>query len=257
MRLEELNHLHLEDIKNENHPSAFFETKEYKVLILRFFNGKKHKLDVFSLGFVIDQNHNFFYFDKKNGILKKISLKEFYIFVDDMIDDGVTYLDQLIKKTEDLEESIFENPNTMKNWFELKKQIARIERLLIHILKIEEQFYKKMSILEDDPNLQAGFEDIDEHLNRALRASQATNLKLDHIFNLRNALVGEKTNRVIYLLTVISAVFLPLNLLVGFFGMNTGGLYLSEDPNGTMIVAGILSMLVLSMSLLFMKKRWI
>jgi len=40
MELEALNSLHIEDIKNENHPSAFFETEEYKVLIFRFFRDK-------------------------------------------------------------------------------------------------------------------------------------------------------------------------------------------------------------------------
>ena len=257
MTLEDLNPLHLEDIKNEIHPSAFFEAKNYKILILRYFNGKDNTLEVFSLSFVINHKFDFFYFNKKENSLKKLSLKEFYIFIDDMIDNGTEYLNHLVKKTEDLEESIFENIGTMKNWFELKKQITRIERLLIHMLKIEEQFYAGIKILEEDTHLKAGFEDIDEHLSRTLRTSQATNLKLDHIYNLRNALMSEKTNRVMYLLTIISAIFLPLNLLVGFFGMNTDGLYFSGNPNGTVIVTSILGITIVLMSLLFMKKRWL
>ncbi|MDD2697173.1 MAG: CorA family divalent cation transporter [Arcobacteraceae bacterium] len=257
MHLEDINPLHLEDIKNENHPSAFFEAKEYKVLILRYFEEKENNLNVFSLSFLINEKYDFFYFNKEDGSIKKFSLKEFYIFVDDMIDNGTKYLNHLVKKTEDLEESIFENTDTMKHWFELKKQITRIERILIHILKIEEQFYDSIKIIKEDVNLKTGFEDIDEHLNRSLRISQANNLKLDHIYNIRNALMNEKTNSVMYILTVISAIFLPLNLLVGFFGMNTDGLYFSGNPNGTIIVTTILGTTILLMSLLFMKKRWL
>jgi magnesium transporter len=42
-----------------------------------------------------------------------------------------------------------------------------------------------------------------------------------------------------YLLTVISAIFLPLTLVTGIFGMNTGGLPFTDDPNGTLKVLGL------------------
>jgi len=257
MTLEQMNPLHIEDIQNENHPSVFFEAQNYKVLILRYFEEKDGRLNVFSLSFLINQEYEFFYFDKPKNVAQKLTLREFYIFIDNMIDNGSTYLNQLVKRTEELEESIFENTDTMKSWFELKKQTTRIERILIHILKIEEQFYNSIKILKEDTHLKTGFEDIDEHLNRSLRISQANNLKLDQIYNIRNALMNEKTNSVMYILTVISAIFLPLNLLVGFFGMNTDGLYFSGNPNGTIIVTTILGTTILLMSLLFMKKRWL
>ncbi|OYZ64605.1 MAG: hypothetical protein B7Y17_03670 [Sulfuricurvum sp. 24-42-5] len=40
-------------------------------------------------------------------------------------------------------------------------------------------------------------------------------------------------NRSIYILTIVSIVFLPLNLVVGFFGMNTGGLPFQDSTMGT------------------------
>ncbi len=257
MRIEDIDPLHLEDIKNENHPSALFETPEYKVLILRYFDGEGSNIKVFSLSFLINHQYEFFYFNKEDESIKKLSVKEFYLFIDGTIDNGTEYLNQLVKKTDDLEESIFENIDTMKNWFELKKQMTRIERILVHILKIKEQFYNSMPKIKEDPKLKNGFEDIDEHLNRTFRISQATNLKLDHIYSIRSALVNEKTTKVMYTLTIISAIFLPLNLLVGFFGMNTQGLYFSSDPNGTVIVTFILAITIFLMSLLFMKKRWL
>lgn len=257
MELEALNSLHIEDIKNENHPSAFFETEEYKVLIFRFFRENKSNIDVFSLSFLINNHQEIFYFNKETNLMTKLSPVEFYQFIDTIIDEGIEYLNSLIKRIEEMEESIFENADSIKNWFELKKQMTRIERILSHILKIEEQFFDKFNVFKKNNNLKAGFEDIDEHLNRALRTTQANSLKLDHIYNIRTALMNEKTNSVMYILTVISAIFLPLNLLVGFFGMNTDGLYFSGNPNGTIIVTTILGTTILLMSLFFMKKRWL
>ncbi len=257
MKITDLNQLHIEDIKNKEHPSAFFETKDYKVLIFRFFKEKNTAINVFSLSFLIDNNHQIFYFNKKDSSITLLKIDEFYTFIDNIIDDGVDYLNYLVKRIEDLEESIFENIDTMKNWFELKKQITRIERILTHVLKIEEQFFNNNLILKESLELKAGFEDIDEHLNRALRTAQANSLKLDQIYNLRTALMNEKTNKVMYSLTIISAIFLPLNLLVGFFGMNTDGLYFSGNPNGTFIVTFILVGTIALMATLFMRKRWL
>jgi magnesium transporter len=50
-------------------------------------------------------------------------------------------------------------------------------------------------------------------------------------------------NRNIYYLTILSGIFLPLTLVTGFFGMNTGGLPFTESPNGTLYVIVISAIL--------------
>jgi magnesium transporter len=61
-------------------------------------------------------------------------------------------------------------------------------------------------------------------------------------------------NRSIYLLTIVSAVFLPLNLVVGFFGMNTGSLPFTAD-GGTYAVVMILSSISLISGLFLLYRR--
>lgn len=60
--------------------------------------------------------------------------------------------------------------------------------------------------------------------------------RLDGLYNLISSIKSEKTNKNIYILSIISTIVLPLNLIVGFFGMNTGGLFLSQNPYGTVVV---------------------
>ena len=47
-------------------------------------------------------------------------------------------------------------------------------------------------------------------------------------------------NRTIYLLTILSGIFLPLNLIVGYFGINTQGLPFAHLPNGSFIVGSLM-----------------
>jgi len=44
--------------------------------------------------------------------------------------------------------------------------------------------------------------------------------------------LGEATNRNLYLLSILTTVLLPINLITGIFGMNTGGLPWSQDSFG-------------------------
>lgn len=55
------------------------------------------------------------------------------------------------------------------------------------------------------------------------------------------AQVGEQTNRSVFTLTVVTVLALPINIMAGLFGMNVGGVPLSEHPHGF----GILALVVL------------
>src|SRR6266581_3842226 len=57
------------------------------------------------------------------------------------------------------------------------------------------------------------------------------------------ALVNEQTNRTLFVLTVVTVLALPLNLVAGLFGMNVGGIPLAQHPYGFLLVVGPLLVL--------------
>jgi zinc transporter len=63
---------------------------------------------------------------------------------------------------------------------------------------------------------------------------------------------SEATNRNIYIVSVLSAVFLPLTLITGIFGMNVGGLPWLEPDSGFLWVMGVMGLtLITSLVLLY------
>ena len=50
------------------------------------------------------------------------------------------------------------------------------------------------------------------------------------------ARVAEQSNRQLYTLSVLTALFLPPTFITGFFGVNTKGLPLADNEHGTLIV---------------------
>jgi zinc transporter len=53
------------------------------------------------------------------------------------------------------------------------------------------------------------------------------------------AIVGERTGRSLFVLTVVTVLALPINILAGLFGMNVGGVPLAQHPHGFWIIAAI------------------
>jgi len=57
------------------------------------------------------------------------------------------------------------------------------------------------------------------------------------------ALVSEQTNRTLFLLTMVTVLALPINLVAGLFGMNVGGIPLNQHRYGFFLVLGPLLVL--------------
>jgi zinc transporter len=52
------------------------------------------------------------------------------------------------------------------------------------------------------------------------------------------ARVNEDNNRSLFLLTIVTVMALPINLIAGLLGMNVGGVPLSQHPHGFWLVLG-------------------
>lgn len=63
---------------------------------------------------------------------------------------------------------------------------------------------------------------------------------------------AEETNRRLYIVSVGTTLMLPATFVTGFFGMNTGGMFLAQGRLGT-VEAGIVCFVFMSVTFLFMK----
>jgi zinc transporter len=67
--------------------------------------------------------------------------------------------------------------------------------------------------------------------------------------------VNEANSRSLFVLTVVTVLALPINILAGLFGMNVGGVPLAQNPNGFWIVVIIVVSFTLIAAITFRKKR--
>ncbi|MCC7492852.1 MAG: transporter [Fimbriimonadaceae bacterium] len=69
------------------------------------------------------------------------------------------------------------------------------------------------------------------------------------------ALVSEATNRTLFVLTVVTVLALPINLIAGLFGMNVAGMPLATHPHGFGFVVGGLLVLTVALGLLAWRRQ--
>lgn len=68
------------------------------------------------------------------------------------------------------------------------------------------------------------------------------------------ALVNEQTSRTLFVLTIVTVLALPINLVAGLFGMNVGGIPLADNNAGFFWVVGILASLTALLAYLALGK---
>ena len=79
---------------------------------------------------------------------------------------------------------------------------------------------------------------------------------LDSASNFFFSSQNHKMNEVMKILTVVSAIFIPLTFIVGVYGMNFENMPELKNPNGYFIVIGFILSIVISMVYYFKRRGW-
>src|SRR6267143_4879567 len=117
----------------------------------------------------------------------------------------------------------------------LRRMLVRLQRLLA---PEPAAFFRLLSrppgwITEDElQNLQQAA----EKFSSAIRDTAALVERVKQLQEELAALVNEQTNRTLFLLTVVTVLALPINLVAGLFGMNVGGIPLAQHRYGFFFV---------------------
>ncbi len=99
--------------------------------------------------------------------------------------------------------------------------------------------------------------DVLEHIERVLGHVRRLESSIESAVQMHFSMVGQRTNDIMRTLTVLTAIFLPLNLITGFFGMNFDALPLIHSPSGFWAAAGLMLLLGLGLSAFFWRKRYL
>ena len=150
-----------------------------------------------------------------------------------------------------------------KRVFVSRSELGSLRRMLVRLQRLlapePAAFFR---LLNQPPNWisQDELQNLQQAAEKFSSAVSDTTSLVERVKQLQEelaALVSEQTNRTLFVLTMVTVLALPINLVASLFGMNVGGIPLNQHPYGFFLV---LSPLVLLTALLaywaFVRRRF-
>lgn len=95
--------------------------------------------------------------------------------------------------------------------------------------------------------------------DRNIRAVEELDLLTNRLILVREGIAGaqaERLNRQLYILSIVSVLFLPLGFLTGLMGINLAGMPGADDPLAFWVFCGLLGAVFGGLALILWRMRW-
>jgi len=99
--------------------------------------------------------------------------------------------------------------------------------------------------------------DVHEHIERVLNHVRRLESTAEGAMQIHFSLQGNRTNDIMRTLTVLTAIFLPLNLITGIFGMNFDSLPLIHALDGFWVAIVLMVAIAIALLWVFRRKRYL
>jgi Mg2+ and Co2+ transporter CorA len=99
--------------------------------------------------------------------------------------------------------------------------------------------------------------DVLEHIERVLTHVRRLEQSSETAVQMHFSALSHRTNTIMRTLTVLTAIFLPLNLITGFFGMNFDALPLIHSATGMWLALASMGVVGVGLVLFFRRKRYL
>lgn len=249
---------HVADSLNADHPSFFDGTADYDMLI---FQGISAKDDPFPIE---TRTGAFFLFDRilitvrapdnisfiearqklLDGRLKSPGsiLKLAHMILDQMVDRFLKIREPMDRKLTTLQDELLDPSNNMDDWrtlLEGRRVVRQLEALSEDQLEALDA-WRRGTRTEWSSSEEVRIRDLSEHIHRVRDHASGQERDVESAVQLHFASVSHRTNRIMRGLTVMSAIFFPLTLITGIYGMNFENMPELHTRHGYFVVLGLI-----------------
>src|SRR5262249_3647444 len=179
-----------------------------------------------------------------------------YLVVDAMVDTDFVLLDGISHALDEIEEPIVTKPvaTDLSRIFSLRRTLVMMRKVLSPERDVFALLAKRgHEALSDKTSVY--FRDVYDHLVRIYESIDTSRDLLGNVLEPNRSALAQRTNDVMKQLTILSAVFLPLTFVTGFFGQNFEALPYKSEP---LMWGAIASCLVIPLALVswFRHRKW-
>lgn len=184
-----------------------------------------------------------------------------------MVDQYLELRQPLSTQLDHWQRALLDPRRPFKNWSALLD--ARIElRKLDHLCEEQHDAMQELrdyvvdttegtQITRSNDLLLVRVNDVMEHITRVLHHARHMEGSLESAVQIHFSAMSHRTSEIMRTLTVITALFMPLTLITGIFGMNFTDMPLLRDSWGFWLTIAVMLVIVIAMLLLFQRSRFL
>lgn len=184
-----------------------------------------------------------------NKISQECTSEEFlFLFMDHLINQEVEFLQIYKERMGSVEESLmnYHGENLSGQIILYRKELQKLQSYYQQLMNVGEQLENKYSI----------FRKFNRRMERILLEIKELREYSVQIRELYQAQISVRQNKIMQMLTVVTTIFMPLNLLTGWYGMNFAGMKEVNWKYGYLGMILISIFIVVLEVLYFRRKKW-
>jgi magnesium transporter len=180
--------------------------------------------------------------------------------IDNIVDDYLPVMDDFDERVNTLEDNIFSirrpNDQILEEILALKRSLLRVKRISSKQLEVLYRMSHGQFQLINGPVLPF-FRDIFDHLVRVTDLAENYRDLISSALEAYLSVVSNRLNQIMKVLTIFSAIMLPLTFIAGVYGMNFDYMPELHSRYGYYGVWGFMIVVAVGMLVLFWRRGWI
>ena len=180
--------------------------------------------------------------------------------LDELVDLYMPVIDDYDHSISDMEERIFHmkkgSNEVLSEIMSLRRSVARLRRISSKQLDVLYKFAHGDFPIIDSEDLPF-YRDVHDHLQRITDLSEGYRDLIGGLMDIHFNVIATRTNDVMKVLAVFSAIMLPLSLIAGIYGMNFDNMPELKTPYGYYATLGLMLAVGLGLFIYFWRNGWV
>ncbi len=181
-----------------------------------------------------------------------------YALMDLIVDHYFLVTEHIGERLDQLEDEIVQeraNQQTLSQLFVLKRELAHIRRAVYPLRDMLGVLLREESDLIQRTTLPF-LRDLADHVNQVTETLDSFRELIAGLMDVYYSIVSNRMNSVMKTLTIVSAIFIPLTLIAGIYGMNFSNMPELQTKTGYFWVLGIMALIAAGEIIYFKRRGW-
>lgn len=182
-----------------------------------------------------------------------------YALMDSIVDNYIYLIESLGEQIDNLELEVIEDANeeTLQKINTFKRELNFVAKVIRPVRDLMSYLIRSRKDLSEDDKVLPYFKDLQDLITHAVESVETYRVVLTDYIQLYHSSMSTRMNDIMRVLTIFSAIFIPLSFFAGVYGTNFENFPELQYEYAYFIWWGVVVMIALGMLWFFKRKGWL